>query len=370
MNHISRQSRAAILLSLTALLAACVGASPALKSARSSSSAAAYSARIASFISSWESAGGSRARRPPGWDAGAPAGAAVSAAWWGYQQTDATDALQAAVDSGARVVIVPRMAGPWILSRTLDLRCGGLEIALEPGVVILAAKGAFRGAGECLIQAYGATDFSLLGYGASIRMRKNDYGKRPYEPAEWRHAISLRGAARALIAGLRIESAGGDGIYAGVERRGYVHIPCEDLTLQDLEILDSHRQGVSVISARRLLIEDSLISGSSGVMPMSGIDFEPNSGDPGFQDCVVRGCRIQNNSGVGVLFVLSKLGADVSPVSIRIEDCSIDNPTVAVWLRGLGNHVRGTLIFAGTSFRGFQFLRGSSYFSVVNEGAR
>jgi len=369
MRHVSRQQRIAALLLLVMLLAACAGDSSRRVSARSSADAARYSARISSLISSWKSAGGSRERRPPAWEADPPDGAAVSAAWWGYTATDATNALQAAVDSGARVVVVPLMAGPWILTRTLDLRAGGLELALEPGVVILAAQGAFRGGGECLIQAHGAADFSILGYGASLRMRKSDYRKSPYEQAEWRHAISLRGAARARIAGLHIESAGGDGIYVGVQRRQEVHVPCEDLTLQDLEILDSYRQGGSVISARRLLVEDSVILGSSGAMPMSGIDFEPNGNDPGFEDCIVRACRIGSNSGVGILFVLSNLSAASAPVSIRIQDCTIDNPIVAVWLRGLDNHVRGTLTFAGISFRGLQFLRGSSDFSVVSEQA-
>lgn len=357
--------RTAALLIFPLVLSACAGASSPRTSAGSITSSAAYTARIASFISSWEAAGGSRDRRPPGWEAGPPEGAAASAAWWAYNPADATDALQAAVDSGAGIVVVPLMAGPWILSRTLDLRSGGMEIALEPGVVILAARGAFRGGGNCLIQAHGAADFAITGYGASLRMRKSDYRKRPYEPAEWRHAISFRGAARARIAGLRIESAGGDGIYVGVQHRQDVHVPCEDITLQDLEIRDSYRQGVSVISARRLLIENSRISGSSGAMPMSGIDFEPNGEDPGFEDCVVRGCRIANNAGVGILFALTNLDADAAPVSIRIQDCTIDNLPVAVWLRGLDNHVHGTLTFAGNSFRGLQFLSGSSEFSVV-----
>ncbi len=369
MGHVSRQLRTAALLALTVLLAACAGASPPRMSARSSTSDAVYAARVASLISTWESAGGSRERRPPGWIAGPPEGAAVSAAWWGYNPADATDALQASIDSGARTIVVPLMAGPWILSRTLDLRSGGVELALEPGVLVLAAKGAFRSAGDCLIQAHGAADFAILGYGATLRMRKSDYQKRPYEQGEWRHAISLHGVARARIAGLRIESAGGDAIYVGIQNGPDGRVPCEDLTLQDLEILDSYRQGVSVISARRLLIEDSQISGTSGTLPMSGIDFEPNGNDPGFEDCIVRGCRIAGNAGVGILLVLSNLGAQVVPVSIRIQDCAIDNLPVAVWLRGLDNHVRGTLTFAGTSFRGLQFLRASSDFSVVFESS-
>jgi hypothetical protein len=79
------------------------------------------------------------------------------------------------------------------------------------------------------------------------------------------------------------------------------------------------------------LIEDSLIKGSSGALPMSGIDFEPNGGDPG------------------------------------LEDSGIDNFPIAAWLRGLGNQVCGALVFSGVSFRGFRFFGGSASFSVVFE---
>ncbi|HYW85416.1 MAG TPA: right-handed parallel beta-helix repeat-containing protein, partial [Spirochaetia bacterium] len=353
------RARIAVLLAASFALVQCAGVPPRLVSYRTESASAAFAARMASIVSGWEAGGGSRAH-PPSERALAIGAGTVSAAWWGFDPTDATSALQAAVDSGAATVVIPLMPGPWIISRTLTIRRGQVEILLEPGVVLLAKKGAFRDGGDCLIRAEGATDFSILGYGATLRMRKSDYRKRPYERAEWRHGISLRGAARARIAGLRIEGAGGDGIYVGVLRRQAVHLPCEDLILQDLEISDSCRQGVSVTSARHLLIQDCWISGSSGALPMSGIDFEPNGGDPGFSDCVVRGCRIEGNSGVGVLCVLSNLGPDAEPVAIRIQECVVDNLTVAIWLRGLDNHVRGTLTFAGNTVRGLRFLRGSS----------
>ncbi len=357
------KARIVALLTLSLSLTTCIGIPSPPAPQRAREAAAAISERIASIVASWEAAGGSRELRLPA----GRAGTAVSAAWWGFDPMDSTSALQAAVDSGAATVVVPLMKEPWILSRTLDLRGGRVEILLEPGVVLLARQGAFRGRGECLIEAVGAVDFSILGYGATLRMRKEDYLQSPYQRAQWRHAVSLRGVARARIAGLRIENAGGDGIYVGVQRRGDIHEPCEDLLLQDLEILDCNRQGVSIISARRLLIEDSLIKGSSGALPMSGIDFEPNGGDPGFEDCVVRSCRIAGNKGVGILYALSKLDAADAPVSIRVQDCVIDNLPIAVWLRGLNNGVRGTLTFSGSSFRGLKFLRGSSDFSIVFE---
>ena len=40
----------------------------------------------------------------------------VVASCWGFDATDSTAFLQAAIDSGASHVFVPRMASPWVLS--------------------------------------------------------------------------------------------------------------------------------------------------------------------------------------------------------------------------------------------------------------
>jgi hypothetical protein len=328
------------------------------------SKAAASSLRIAAIVASWENRGGSRLRRPAIGDSRPFADAAVSAAWWGYDPHDATNALQAAIDSGAPVLVVPRMEGPWILSRTLTLRTGGIEILMEPGVVILAAEGAFRGGGECLVEAIGAADFSIVGYGATLRMRKADYQKPPYERSQWRHALSLRGVVRARIAGLSIESSGGDGIYVGTLGPRRTRAPCEDVILKDLEIVDNNRQGISVISAKRLLIEHCRIAGTSGALPMAGIDFEPNSADPGFEDCTVRGCTIEGNRGVGILFALGNLDANDAPVSIRVEDCTVNNPPIAISVMGLAGGTRGSLTFSGGSFAGLRLVEPSESLTV------
>lgn len=37
----------------------------------------------------------------------------ADAAWWGFSPLDATDSLQAAIDSGAKKVSVPYMGQPW-----------------------------------------------------------------------------------------------------------------------------------------------------------------------------------------------------------------------------------------------------------------
>ena len=64
--------------------------------------------------------------------------AIANAAWWGFDGEDATSALQAAIDSKARTVIVPYMGQPWIV-RPIHLR-SNLELIFEPGVLVLARR--------------------------------------------------------------------------------------------------------------------------------------------------------------------------------------------------------------------------------------
>ena len=39
----------------------------------------------------------------------------ANAAWWGFDEYDATECLQSAIDSGAKRVIVPNMTKDWIV---------------------------------------------------------------------------------------------------------------------------------------------------------------------------------------------------------------------------------------------------------------
>jgi hypothetical protein len=89
------------------------------------------------------------------------------------------------------------------------------DIDSRSGVVIAARKGSFRGGGDCLFSVKDKKEVTIVGYGAVIEMRKGDYQKRPYEKAEWRHAILIRSCSDVLIEGLTIRSSGGNGIYIG-----------------------------------------------------------------------------------------------------------------------------------------------------------
>ena len=266
----------------------------------------------------------------------------ASAAWWGFDPKDSSRSLRAALASGAGTVLVPAMASPW-RTGPLMLR-GSLTLILEPGAEIAALEGAFLDSGDCLLEADGAADLIIIGYGAKLSMRKADYRRVPYQDSQWRHALSLREPLRAMVSGLSIEDSGGDGVYIG-QRRGRP-VP-EDVVLQDLRIRGNYRQGISVTSARGLRILRCDISGTSGHLPGAGIDFEPNSELFGFADCLVLSCSIYDNAGPGVLVYLANRSEEEMPTVIEVRDSVVRGFPYGIYVGGLGAGARGSLLIAG-----------------------
>lgn len=107
----------------------------------------------------------------------------ASAAWWGFNEADATPFLQAAIDSEAKKVIVPNMGKDWII--TPITLAENQEIFFEPGVVVTAKRGAFQGSHDSLFRAKGKGEITIGGYGATLRMQKADYMTEAYAKAEW-----------------------------------------------------------------------------------------------------------------------------------------------------------------------------------------
>ncbi len=277
----------------------------------------------------------------------------ANAAWWGFDAHDATETLQAAIDSGATNLIIPCLGKPWVI-RPIRL-ASGQELVLEPGVQILARPGEFLGPGDSLFTATGCSNLVIRGYGACLRMRKQDYQRPPYQRAEWRMGIALRGCRHVLIEGLRVESTGGDGFYIDAgPNLGW----SEDITLRDCVAYDNHRQGVSVISAENLLIENCSFLNTWGTAPEAGIDLEPDTADQRLVNCVIRNSLFENNNGHQILIYLKPLSAKSQPVSIRFENCLA--------------RMRQTPALAGESFptNGIQGEAGIAVGEIKDDGPR
>jgi len=244
----------------------------------------------------------------------------VNAAWWGFNKEDGTAALQAAINSGASKIIVPYMGSDWIV-RPIKLS-SNQEIVFEPGVVVVAKKGEFRGRTDCLFSAVGKKSIILRGYGATLKMQKEDYANtKIYQKAEYRHIISLHGSTNVKILGLRLESSGGDGIYVGA---AHGDIACSHIQIKDCICDNNYRQGLSIISAENMLVENCVFKNTNGTPPSAGIDIEPNSQNDKIANIVISNCISTQNSGNGFQLYLRHLSKESEDVSILFVNCYVN----------------------------------------------
>ena len=273
------------------------------------------------------------------------------ASWWGFNPEDSTQALQAAINSGAPKLVVENTGKPWIVE-CITL-AGNQEILFEKGVEVLAKKGAFKGTGDCLFRAERKENITLTGYGATLRMRKADYQSPEYQKAEWRHCLSFRSCKNIKVYGLALAESGGDGIYLGMAKKGVTN---KDVHIKDVVCDKNHRQGISVITAEDLLIEDTLLRDTSGTAPQAGIDFEPNHPGERLVNCVMRNCVASGNAGGGYDFYLPPLDATSEPISLRIENCRSENDRPSAVRICTGNTparaVKGKIEFVNCTFQG------------------
>jgi hypothetical protein len=272
------------------------------------------------------------------------------ASWWGFDARESTTILQEAINSRAKRLIVDKQSGPWIVDE-IHLR-SDLEILFEPGVEVLAKKDAFRGTGASLFTALDCDNLQLIGPGATLRMRRDDYARPPYQKAEWRHVLNLRGCSQVLVTGLTLAESGGDGIYVA---RSAKRKECRDITVRDVICDRNYRQGISVISAENLLIENSVLKGTGGTAPAAGIDFEPNRADERLVNCVLRNCRIEDNEGYAFHIYARQLDGSSADMSILVENCvtrgtNARSVSVVTSNGGTSGSVRGRIEFVDCQF--------------------
>jgi len=255
----------------------------------------------------------------------------ANAAWWGFDEEDSTDALQRAIDSGARRLLIPNMTRDWVV-RPIRL-AGNQELVLEPGTVVTAKRGEYHGSGDSVFTAKDLSNLTIRGYEATIRMQKEDYivGKvlvdfnwdrwfGQYPKAEWRMALSVVGCTNVKVFGVTLRDSGGDGIYiGGGSRQRY----CKDIHIRDVVCDNNYRQGISIISVDGLLVENSVFSNTWGTPPSSGVDIEPDSPQERVRDVVFRNCSFLDNYGDGIEVFLANMRAESGDVQVLFDNCRV-----------------------------------------------
>ena len=275
------------------------------------------------------------------------------ASWWGFDAADSTAYLQAAINSGAAKLIVERMPSPWVV--TPLKAASNQHIVFEAGAVLLAKRGEFVGRSDRLFAVDGVEHVRITGYGATLRMWRDDYARgkdgkgRDYRRGEWRHTLSVSGSRNVFIEGLTLEESGGDGIYISSQTPEKTS---RDVVIRDCVCDRNHRQGISVISAENLLVENCVFKNTKGTAPEDGVDFEPNNPSDRFVNCVFKNCVSENNVGNGFELALSQSRNTTTPCSIRFENCRTFGDCMGIKVRTRcraedGDYPTGTIDFVG-----------------------
>lgn len=244
-----------------------------------------------------------------------------------WQAGDNSANIQKAIDSGDSKVIIPKAAQPWIVGKPIYARKPNQKIIFKPEVVLQAQKGAFHHIYQSMFNIQ-ADNVTLSGYNATFKMQKADYANpNLYKKSEWRHNINVWGSKNFVIEGLTLRDSGGDGIIVSHDPRykDKNGIPTKRFasgTIRDIKAINNYRQGISITSAKDLLVENSVFRDTGNTNPSSGVDLEPDHDWQKLVNIKFRNTNFINNQGNGIQIGIWKYrGSKVEDISISFDGC-------------------------------------------------
>lgn len=161
---------------------------------------------------------------------------------------------------------------------------------------------------------------------------------------EWGMGISINGSSGVRIENAIIKNCWGDGIYVG-----HRNVASKDIIIQNCFIDNNRRNGISVISAENLIINNTTISNTNGTNPNTGLDIEPNSPLNSLKKIQIEKLITFNNLKNGMLIHLNKLPSSKrNTVSVSINDLFDEKSSRAIRISGsFQGNVKNTIPLDG-----------------------
>jgi polygalacturonase len=135
------------------------------------------------------------------------------------------------------------------------------------------------------------------------------------------YGIRITSSSNIRVANIKISECWGDGIIIGglLATQPY----SKNVIIENFVSDNNRRQGISVISAKGLIIRNGVLSNTKGTAPQAGIDFEPDLVTHRIQDVLVEDVKIINNKGWGIDWWFKKLMGSRNNVTIKINNCIV-----------------------------------------------
>lgn len=135
---------------------------------------------------------------------------------------------------------------------------------------------------------------------------------------EWGMGIEIRDSQNISISNMSIDKMWGDAIYVGTNGKNSTY----NINLNNIRMDENRRQGLTIISANKLIASNIKATNTKGAKPASGIDIEPNNGSMILKDINLKNIVTSGNAGAGIQIGLSRYNNQKDFVSIYIQNHS------------------------------------------------
>lgn len=276
---------------------------------------------------------------------------------FGFNEKDATENLQKALDSGASRIIVENTGKPWIIRMVYPR--SNTEIIFQKGVRFIAEREWFKSrkhrdamfmlkkVQNVMIRGENENDHEVVvsGYRDFIDRARTcrDYGAS---------AFVIDDCENIAIMNMRVHDTGMDGIcFGGLGASN------KDMYIKNLD-LDSHfRQACSICAAHGAYFKNVRFRNTAGAEPAAGVDLEPAEMNQSNWALYFFDCTFEGNMGGGLLFSTS----GYEPIGVYAKRCTFEpqrRGDLIVFIRqglyaGRNITVPGKAVFEDCTFRGF-----------------
>ena len=221
----------------------------------------------------------------------------------GWNPTNCTAAIQAAIDSDSTTVVIDKAPGPWYITGIRLKSC--MRLVVKKGAKLMMDKYAPH---KTLIWGANIKDVIIEGEGSapgeSLVAGYASYDERKVWCKDYGHSIvCLQQTENVVIRNIRLAESEEDGVVFGSVGGG--GRPCLNTYLDNV-VLDSHyRQAMSICSGDGVFCRNVSFINTRGNAPSAGIDFEPPYEVTPNTGVYLFDCTFKNNAGGGLMFATS-----------------------------------------------------------------
>lgn len=250
-----------------------------------------------------------------------------------------TTGFQKALNSAVgKVLYIPKQQGRYYLTNQL-LVPSNSTLIFDSNVIMQASDDLEQKQPrfEVLFRIQSAQNVVIKGNNALFRMNKQAY------TGEHNHIFMINGSTNITLDNVRANDSGGDGVYVGAFRTPKKF--SENVQIKNVKTYNNRRQGLSVISARGLYVNQCEFAGTNGTLPEAGVDVEPSLPSDVLEEIHFKDCTAIGNKGRGFSVILIKIDASSRPVDITFQNCKAEGNNVGFSNRYFSEGTRGIVRF-------------------------